>query len=162
MCGMLRFVAGFRNLDRHLDRLYRAALAMTGNREDAEDLVQETCMHVLERPRRVRGDDELPYLLAALRNTFLNEIRTRSRRPIAVAVPVDTQPATAPDVARTAEVRAVWAAIAELPDDLRDAVVAVDVFGLSYAEAGRALDVKEATIATRVFRGRDRVARRLT
>ena len=64
----------------HLDRLYRAAWALTGSREDAEDLVQETYARVLSRPRLLRNEDDLGYLLRALRNTFLNERRTRSRR----------------------------------------------------------------------------------
>jgi RNA polymerase sigma-70 factor (ECF subfamily) len=67
-------------------------------------------------------------------------------------------PASSPGPARSAEVREVFAAISALPPDQRDALVAVDVCGLSYGEAGRVLGVKEATIATRVFRARDRVA----
>ena len=147
------------DLEQHLDRLYRAALALCGDRHEAEDLVQETCARVLARPREVRGEDALPYLLRALRNVFLNERRTRSRRPQTVAAGIE---AAAPlTTAQAAELHEVWTVIATLPDDLRDALVAVDVCGLSYAEAGHLLDAKEATIATRVFRGRDRVARRL-
>src|SRR6266545_6163950 len=65
----------------HLDRLYRAAWALCGSREDAEDLVQETYARVLARPRILRHEDDLGYLLRVLRNTFLNMIRTRGRRP---------------------------------------------------------------------------------
>jgi RNA polymerase sigma-70 factor (ECF subfamily) len=64
----------------HLDRLYRAAWALCGSREDAEDLVQETYMRLLARPRLLRNEDDLGYLLRALRNTFLNQKRTESRR----------------------------------------------------------------------------------
>jgi RNA polymerase sigma-70 factor, ECF subfamily len=64
----------------HVDRLYRAAWALCGSREDAEDLVQETYARVLARPRLLRHEDDLGYLLHALRNTFLNERRTQSRR----------------------------------------------------------------------------------
>jgi RNA polymerase sigma-70 factor (ECF subfamily) len=148
------------DVEPHLDRLFRAALALCGDRDDAEDLVQETCARVLARPRGIRRGGDLPYLLGALRNVFLNEQRTRSRRPQTVGAPVDT-PSPAPSTERAAELREVWPLIAELPGDLRDALVAVDVCGLTYAEAGRVLDAKEATIATRVFRARDRVARRL-
>jgi RNA polymerase sigma-70 factor (ECF subfamily) len=56
----------------------------------------------------------------------------------------------------------VYTAIAELPDDFRDALVAVDVAGLSYPEASRALGVPEGTLTSRLFRARDRVARRLS
>jgi len=57
----------------HLDRLYRAAWAYVGSREDAEDLVQETYARVLARPRWLRKEDDLGYLLRALRNTFFNQ-----------------------------------------------------------------------------------------
>ncbi len=52
----------------------------------------------------------------------------------------------------------MFAAIAALPEAFRDALVAVDVAGLSYAEAGRLLGAKEATITSRLFRARARVA----
>src|SRR6201994_1775462 len=68
------------SLGQHLDALYRAAWAMCGSREDAEDLVQETFARVLARPRVVHGD-ERGYLLRALRNTFYSKLRTESRRP---------------------------------------------------------------------------------
>src|SRR4029077_344263 len=59
-------------LAQHLDRLYRAAWALCGSREDAEDLVQETFARVLSRPRVLRGENELYYLLRVLRNTYLS------------------------------------------------------------------------------------------
>jgi DNA-directed RNA polymerase specialized sigma24 family protein len=62
----------------HLDKLYRAAWALSGSREDAEDLVQETYARVLKRPRLIRYGDDLGYLLRALRNTFLTQKRTES------------------------------------------------------------------------------------
>ena len=66
----------------HLDRLYRAAWALTGAREDAEDLVQETYERVLRRPREIaRDEDALPYLLGVLRNTWVDTVRSRARRP---------------------------------------------------------------------------------
>ena len=71
----------------HLDRLYRAAWALCGSREDAEDLVQETYARLLARPRLLRSDDDLGYLLRALRNTFLNQKRTERRRLRASPLP---------------------------------------------------------------------------
>jgi RNA polymerase sigma-70 factor (ECF subfamily) len=56
----------------------------------------------------------------------------------------------------------LYQAIASLPDPFRDALIAVDVMGLSYREAGRALRVREATITTRLHRARQRVADTLT
>jgi RNA polymerase sigma-70 factor (ECF subfamily) len=153
------------SLSKHVDRLYRAAWALCGSREDAEDLVQETFARVLSRPRVIHGDDELYYLMRVLRNTFLTGLRTASRRPVTVApledvVTADPRPMGRPD--RALEVQEVYATIAELPEDFRLALVAVDVLGLSYREAARALRVREATLTTRLFRARKQVTRRLS
>src|ERR1035441_10376321 len=92
------------SLSKHVDRLYRAAWALCGSREDAEDLVQETFARVLSRPRVIQGDDDLYYLMRVLRNTFLTGIRTASRRPHTVAtledvVTVDPRPMGRPEQA---------------------------------------------------------------
>jgi RNA polymerase sigma-70 factor, ECF subfamily len=152
------------SLPQHVDRLYRAAWALCGSREDAEDLVQETFARVLSRPRVLRGDDELYYLMRVLRNTFLTGRRTADRRPATVAtledvVAADPKPLDRPEQAL--EIKEVYATIAALPEDFRMALVAVDVIGLSYREAARALGVREATITTRLFRARKQVARQL-
>ena len=152
------------SLGKHVDRLYRAAWALCGSREDAEDLVQETFARVLSRPRALHGDDELYYLMRVLRNTFLTSRRTASRRPVTVAtlddvVAADPKPLGRPE--RALEIQELYATIAELPDDFRMALVAIDVLGLSYREAARALKVREATITTRLFRARKQVARKL-
>lgn len=148
----------------HLDRLYRVAWGLCGSREEAEDLVQETAARVLAKPRQLHGQDELAYLVRALRNTFLLSRRTRSRRPHEVATLDQVEPAERrgtglPEVAL--EVRALFAAIAALPDDFRQALVAVDVAGLSYREAADLLDTQEATIASRLFRARGRIVQAL-
>lgn len=152
-------------LPRHVDRLYRAAWALCGSREDAEDLVQETFARVLARPRVLRGEDELYYLMRVLRNTFLTGLRTTSRRPATVAtlddvLAADPRPTTRPE--RAVEVSELYATIAGLPEDFRMAIVAVDVLGLSYREAARALRVREATLTTRLFRARKQVVARLS
>lgn len=150
----------------HLDRLYRAAWALCGSREDAEDLVQETYTRVLARPRLLSERDDLGYLLRALRNTFYDHVRERSRRPVAAAValedidPVDLRANLRPEHA--VETRELFAAIAALPADFRDVLVAVDVAGLSYKEAGAALRVRTGTVMSRLYRARERVAEMLT
>ena len=140
--------------------MYRAAWALCGSREDAEDLVQDTFARVLQRPRMIRGD-ERGYLLQALRNTFYSRLRTQSRRPRTAVMPEEYEPvdprAPAPD--RMAETGEVLDAIAQLPDDFRMAIVAIDIVGLSYGEAAALLDTREATITTRLYRARQRVAK---
>lgn len=153
------------SLTQHVDRLYRAAWALCGSREDAEDLVQETFVRVLSRPRVLRSDDELYYLMRVLRNTFLTGLRTASRRPVTVATLEDVVTADPRPMARPAEaleVQELYATIATLPEDFRLALVAVDVLGLSYREASRALHVREATLTTRLFRARKQIVKRLS
>src|SRR5436309_8344562 len=69
------------SLGDHIDRLYRAAWSLCGSREEAEDLVQETFARVLRKPRLLRSEDDIGYLLRVLRNTFISQRRTASRRP---------------------------------------------------------------------------------
>jgi RNA polymerase sigma-70 factor, ECF subfamily len=152
------------SLTKHVDRLYRAAWALCGSREDAEDLVQETFARVLSRPRVLHGDEDLYYLMRVLRNTFLTSRRTAGRRPVTVATledvaAADPKPMGQPE--RALEMQEVYATIAGLPEDFRLALVAVDVLGLSYREAARALRVREATITTRLFRARKQVSTQL-
>jgi RNA polymerase sigma-70 factor (ECF subfamily) len=148
----------------HVDRLYRAAWALCGSREDAEDLVQETFARVLAKPRRVHASGELPYLLVALRHTFLSNRRAASRRPATAPLPDDVEPVDARTGRRPEDAVAaaeVFAHIAALPEHFRDALVAVDVAGLSYGEAGELLGVPEATVASRLHRARAQVAARM-
>jgi RNA polymerase sigma-70 factor (ECF subfamily) len=147
----------------HLPRLYRVARAWTGSREEAEDLVQETAARVLARPRLIRGQDEVGYLLRAMRNTLASMRRAAGRRPVTTTLVDDAAVSTrrSDDPAEAAEIHRVYDAISELPDEFREALVAVDIAGLSYPEAARALRVPEGTLTSRLFRARDRVARRL-
>ena len=151
-------------LGAHRRHLLRAAWALCGSRENAEDLVQETVARILSRPRLLRGEDELPYLMQALRNTFATSRRTAARRPRVVTAldeldAVDDRASAHPeDAVITSQ---VFPAIGQLPESLRLALVAVDVAGLSYREAAQVLGAPETTITTRLHRARKRVAREL-
>jgi RNA polymerase sigma-70 factor, ECF subfamily len=146
----------------HLDRLYRAAWALCGSREDAEDLVQETYTRVLSKRRVIgRKEDTLPYLLAVLRNTYVSSLRKRDRRPRTAPLEDSEDRLAAPASVGPMSVlaaREVFEAIAALPDDQRDALAAVDVAGLTYQEAAESLEVPVGTIMSRLYRGRNRVA----
>jgi RNA polymerase sigma-70 factor, ECF subfamily len=148
----------------HVDRLYRAAWALCGSRADAEDLVQETFASVLAKPRRIRNDDDLAYLLQVLRNTFISWRRSRSRRLAPEPLPEDSEPADPSSATRpedAVEAREVFEVIAGLSERSRDALIAVDLAGLSYGEAAELLDTNEATITSRLFRARAQVAKRM-
>ena len=148
---------------RHLNRLSAAAIALCGNRHDADDLVQEVYLTLLRRPRRLTGGAELAYLMTMLRNRHIDEHRSAARRPL-IALddteePIDRRAGLRPD--RMAEHREVMAAVHALDSPFRETVVAVDVLGLAYKEAASALDVPVGTVMSRLARGRERVIRRL-
>jgi RNA polymerase sigma-70 factor, ECF subfamily len=148
----------------HIDRLFRAAWALCGSRQDAEDLVQETYARVLAKPRFLRSDDDLGYLLRTLRNTFLNQKRTQSRRLRTAPLPDELDVVADPhatDPAVALETGEVYAAVAALAPDYRDVLVAVDVAGLSYKETAQALRIPEGTVMSRLYRARQQIVRRI-
>jgi RNA polymerase sigma-70 factor (ECF subfamily) len=117
--------------------------------------VQDTFARVLKRPRFIRRDRELAYLLRALRNAYFSRYCAAAGRPAIVPL-LEDQACTTPEPRFAAA--EIMRAIASTPARYRDAVIAVDVVGMSYKEAARALRAREATITTRLHRGRQYVA----
>ena len=149
---------------RHLDRLTSAAIALCGNRADAEDLVQETVLTLLRRPRPLRGTSELAYLMTMLRNRHIDTRRAAARRqtgPSAFELEELPDPRSGLQPHRAVEDGEVIGAVHALESPFRETVVAGDVLGLSYKEAAGALDVPVGTVMSRLARGRDRVIRAL-
>ncbi len=140
----------------HLDVLYRVARRLCGSHEDAEDLVQDTLAAVLKRPRLLHNDDARAYLLRALRNTQATQYRAAMSRPTTVPLlesDLDEHITQDPPIGA----RELMEAISSAPKLYRDAVLAVDVVGLSYRQAARWLRTREETITSRLHRGRRHV-----
>ena len=136
---------------------------MCGSRQLAEDLVQETYVKVLSRPRLLRKDDDLGYLIKALRNTWYSHLRKERGRRAATASGGETPEQIGARTSRddpeaSFEATEVLDAVSRLPVQYREVVTAVDVAGLSYGEAARALGVPEGTVMSRLYRGREQVA----
>jgi RNA polymerase sigma-70 factor (ECF subfamily) len=147
-------------LGEHLGFMTRVACSITGSVADAEDLVQETLERVLRRPRVVHGD-ERAYLARALRNTWFSMCRSARVRPqLAMSEPTERDAGVHHDTYRLAA-RELLGVVAAQPPKLRDAVVAVDLAGLTYEQAAEALGVPTGTVLSRVHRGRGGVARAL-
>jgi RNA polymerase sigma-70 factor, ECF subfamily len=150
------------SLGSHIARLYRAAYGLTGSRQDAEDLVQDTYERVLRRPRFVRRNEDLAYLLRVLRNTWISSKRGRGATTAAPAGDeIDELPAVNDPIAQTIDGAVLLDELRELTPALREAVIAVDIVGLSYREASRALGTREGTIMSRLHRGRGQIAARI-
>jgi RNA polymerase sigma-70 factor, ECF subfamily len=138
----------------HFDRVYRAAWALSGSPEGARELVERAYADLLGRARPLHDGDVARVLCAirAAQGTRARRARPGRREP-ASASAEDGSARPGPDE--------VYAAIAALPERLRDAIVAVDVAGLSYRDAARVLRVREATMTGRLFHARSQLTRRL-
>ena len=144
---------------RHGRFLFTVAYRLTGNQDDAQDLVQEVLLRVRRGLETYRPGSMEGWLSRITTNVFLDEVRRRKRRPLD-ALPIDPDrvlpPAPAPDEALAAAVLPddVQAALLRLPDEYRAAVVLCDVAGLSYTEIAESLDVPVGTVRSRIHRGR--------
>ncbi len=154
----------------HMEGLYSAALRMTRNQADAEDLVQETFLKAYRAFGGFeQGTNLRAWLYRILTNTYINSYRAKQRRPeIADVEDVEElylykRLADADGkLGRSAEDEALAgmtdldlkAALESLPDAFRIAVVLADVEGFSYAEISEITDVPIGTVMSRIHRGR--------
>ncbi|MBV8981166.1 MAG: sigma-70 family RNA polymerase sigma factor [Acidimicrobiia bacterium] len=147
--------------------LYMVAYRLTGNREDAEDLVQEVLLRVRRGLETYQPGSMEGWLSRIATNAFLDDVRRRKRRP-EDRLPDEPDwvlpPTRGADEVLAGEVLPddVQAALARLPDDFRAAVVLCDVVGLSYQEIGESLDVPVGTVRSRIHRGRAMLRKMLT
>jgi len=155
----------------HLDTLYNVAVRLCGNASDAEDLVQETVTKAYRAwDTYERGTNCRAWLVAILRNTFINQYRRESKRPSQVEYESVEETSVFESVQdrdpegsffRYIVDDEVKRAIQELPEEFRIPVVLSDVEGMSYAEISEALELPVGTVKSRLFRGRRRLQQRL-
>lgn len=150
-----------------LDSLYGAALRMTRNPTDAEDLVQEATLKAFAAfDSFIEGTNLKAWLFRILTNTYINQYRKKQRAPLQTSADelTDSQlndvgenlgmrSAEAEAMARLADGEIVDA-MAALPDDFRMAVYLVDVEGFSYKEAAEIMETPVGTVMSRLSRGR--------
>src|ERR1700757_4489565 len=126
----------------HIDGLYGYALALTRNRTDAEDLVQETYVRAIRAMGRLRHDSNVKgWLFTILRNIWLNELRQRPRGPEFVDVETDVRTSNLADGSTKSphevyvgmlERRHVREAIQQLPEEAREVILLREWEELSY------------------------------
>ena len=137
--------------------LYNVAYRLTGNDDDAYDLVQEALLRVRKGLETYQPGSMEAWLSRIVTNVFLDEVRRRRRRPVET-LPEDPErllPVTpGADEATDRLPEDVQAALRRLPEDFRTAVVLCDVVGLSYEEIAEALSVPVGTVRSRIHRGR--------
>src|SRR5437763_2934659 len=147
--------------------LYTVAYRLTGNRDDAEDLVQEVLLRVRRGLETYQPGSREGWLSRITTNAFLDEMRRQKRRPLELLPeePERVLPSTAgADEALANEVlpEDIPDALRRLPADYRAAVVLCDVVGLPYQEIGAALGIPVGTVRSRIHRGRALLREALT
>jgi RNA polymerase sigma-70 factor, ECF subfamily len=137
--------------------LYNVAYRLTGNDDDAYDLVQEALLRVRKGLETYQPGSMEGWLSRIVTNVFLDEVRRKRRRPIEV-LPDDPErllpSAPGADEPTDSLSDDVQAALRRLPEDFRTAVVLCDVVGLSYEEIAEAISVPVGTVRSRIHRGR--------
>ncbi len=145
--------------------VYALALRLTGNRDDAAEVSQETYIRLLRSIRSFRGEAKFStWLYRVTSSVAITRLRTRAHRleePLEPAAmwdrpaPASTDPADALD--RKLQRERLDQALLALPVDSRTVVVAKDIYGLSLAEIGSQLGISEGAAKLRLFRARRRL-----
>lgn len=158
----------------HIDEAYRLAHWLTGNRTDAEDVVQDASMRAFRAIRNYAGGSARSWVLSIVRNTAYSWLR--KNRPAAVVTVEDLEAveleqanpgdrdADNPEAALIAKADAdqLRAAIAALPTAFRETLVLRDIEGLDYREIAQATEVPIGTVMSRLARARRRLTAALT
>ncbi|MBO0831916.1 MAG: sigma-70 family RNA polymerase sigma factor [Actinobacteria bacterium] len=156
-------------------QLYPAALRMTRNQSDAEDLVQETLAKAYSAFHQFRpGTNLRAWLHRILSNTFINSYRKKRREPVQdLGANLQDEALLGSDPllpsARSAEVEAlerigdseILQALRELPTEFRAAIYLADIEGYPYREIAEIMDTPIGTVMSRIHRGRTKLRERL-
>jgi len=162
----------------YMSALYSAALRMTRNPSDAEDLVQETYLRAYRGYGGFQeGTNLKAWLYKILTNTYINSYRAKKRRPeqeqlddvedfylyrrLGGLEAVDADRSPEAEVLDAIPEDSVKQALEDLPEQFRIAVLLADVEGFSYKEIAEITDVPIGTVMSRLHRGRKALQKRL-
>lgn len=169
----------------HLDRMYAAALGLTRNAEDAEDLVQEVFLRAFSSFGQFQeGTNVRAWLYRILTNTFISEYRSGKHDPrkMGQPLPADWQlsetdlrapssggfklpspvsPSAESEAMPGLEAAEVLDMLGKLPEPQQEAVYLSDVMGFSYKEVAEILEIPIGTVTSRLHRGRENLRKSL-
>lgn len=150
----------------HEKRMYAVALRMCANREDAQDCLQDAMLRVYRSIGGFKGQSSFStWVYRITMNTCLDELRRRKTRSASSLdtmleggwSPTDGENGPEKQAVASEQRRVLNRAIADLPEDMRSAIVLRDVQGFSYEEIAEMLEVNIGTIKSRISRGREKL-----
>jgi RNA polymerase sigma-70 factor (ECF subfamily) len=149
----------------HVDSVYRAAVAMSGSYNDAEDLTQATMLKALEKFETFKkGTNANAWLMSILRNKWIDKLRKRGRAVKVISIDetrIAKQPegnelidSNSEDIISNFSDEQVIKALKSLPPEQRFALFLVDVEQLSHQEVAEIMQIAVGTVKSRTSRGR--------
>jgi RNA polymerase sigma-70 factor (ECF subfamily) len=140
----------------HIPRLRRYARALTGDRERADDLVQDSLERAWSRIHLWRGGDMRPWLFTIMHNLFANSARRHSREPVWVPLAEEEAATETPSAQEAAlDLSDLHTALQQLPEEQRTVLLLVGLEQLSYEEVATILRIPIGTVMSRLSRGRE-------
>ncbi len=156
-------------VDRFGPKVFAIAYHFTMKREDAEELSQEIFLKIFENLHRYDGGFPLvAWILSLSRNLCIDRYRRKKREKsfrfvsdeaVSSLLRSDDDPANL--ALKKERTKLLFSALAEIPEDLAEILVLRDLNGLAYDEIGKALDLPDGTVKSRLFRARAEVARKV-
>jgi len=141
-----------------IPRLRRYALALTGSRAQAEDLVQDTLERALGRFHLWRrGSNLRAWLFKIMHNVHANHVRGHQQEQKAAAKEDELQYSTRPTQEDWLEIRQLQTALKKLSSEQREVLLLVALEEMSYRETSKVLDIPIGTVMSRLARGRERM-----
>jgi RNA polymerase sigma-70 factor (ECF subfamily) len=156
-------------VDRFGPKVYAISYHFTLKREDAEELSQEIFLKLFENLHRYDGGFPLvAWVLSVSRNLCIDRYRRRKREKsfrfvsdeaVTSLLKSDDDPASM--ALKKERTQLLFSALSEIPEDLAEILILRDLNGLAYDEIGKALELPEGTVKSRLFRARAEVARQI-
>jgi RNA polymerase sigma-70 factor (ECF subfamily) len=162
------FVPSWEDVARRYGRkIYNFAYRLTGNPDDASDLVQEVLLRVRKGLSDYTPGSFEGWLWRITRNAFLDDVRRKKRRPTAQLpdddhTSIGSTPSPDEVLASVRLSEDVQSALLKIPFEFRECVVLCDVVGLTYEEISVAVDAPVGTVRSRIHRGRKQLRGLLT
>ena len=155
----------------HEKRMYAVALRMCGNREDAQDCLQEAMLRVYRAIGGFKGQSSFgTWVYRITMNTCLDELRRKKNKQNVSFdnlldqgwSPADDSASPEKKVMQIEMRKSISTSIQELPEDMRSAIIMRDIHGYSYDEIADILGVNVGTIKSRISRGREKLREKLS